>query len=347
MQDIERSQWNNEPEIQLSEDAKEFGGHKKAMIQSVDDRRDVFISYSSSEYAVAERLRGIFKRNGISCWMAPEDIPSGSNYTKEIPAAIRGSQIFVLMLSENAQKSHWVLKELNAAVNEGKLILPFMLENCVLIDEFNFLLSGAQWFPAFQSPVDAMEKLMERVKAVLFDEPVQETPPQPARPMPPRTSPVQRPQAFVYPEDTQTPSVPTQPQKAQKNRRKPTERSLHCPACGGTQLTASRKRGYTASERMLRFWHVLFCVLCPVLLFFLGMTLTNGLLDFNGALIAAVTMAGVALILLLTVGTRRLRERIRRHRVRKHIRVSGVRCCACAKEFVITIADNQRFPWEI
>ena len=129
--------------------------------------KEVFISYSTIDSASAETVRNVLEKNGLSCWMAPRDIPGGSNYTKEIPIAIRNCKVFVLILSENAQSSHWVLKELDSAVNSGKVILPFMLEDCILNDEFNFLLTGAQRYSAYQKKAEAMETLIGRIKGVL------------------------------------------------------------------------------------------------------------------------------------------------------------------------------------
>lgn len=129
--------------------------------------KEVFISYSTVDTVQAETVRNILEKNGISCWMAPRDIPGGSNYTKEIPIAIRGCKAFVLILSDNAQKSQWVLRELDSAVNSGKVILPFMLEDCALNDEFNFLLTGAQRYAAYQKKAEELEKLVGRVRAVL------------------------------------------------------------------------------------------------------------------------------------------------------------------------------------
>lgn len=132
---------------------------------------DVFISYSSRENEAAEAVRNILEKNQIPCWMAPRDIPSGSNYAKEIPVAIRGCQVFVLMFSENAQSSPWVLRELDTAVNCGKVIIPFMLENCQLSDEFNFLLTGAQRHAAYRKKAEAMESLVTRIHAVTGKKP--------------------------------------------------------------------------------------------------------------------------------------------------------------------------------
>ena len=140
--------------------------------------KEVFISYSTKDSVSAETVRDVLETNGLSCWMAPRDIPGGSNYTKEIPIAIRGCSVFVLILSENAQSSHWVLKELDSAVNAGKVILPFMLEDCILNDEFNFLLTGAQRYAAYQKKAEALETLIRRIRGILDtpDEPVQITP---------------------------------------------------------------------------------------------------------------------------------------------------------------------------
>jgi hypothetical protein len=99
--------------------------------------------------------------------MAPRDIPGGSNYTREIPIAIRNCKVFVLILSKNAQSSQWVLKELDSAVNCGKVILPFMLEDCILNDEFNFLLTGAQRYAAYQKTAEALETLVSRVRSIV------------------------------------------------------------------------------------------------------------------------------------------------------------------------------------
>lgn len=127
---------------------------------------DVFISYSTKDMSQAETVRDVLEKNGIPCWMAPRDIPGGSNYAREIPQAIRSCQVFVLILSENAQSSNWVVKELDNAVNCGKIILPLMLEDCPLNDEFNFLLTGAQRYAAYQKSAEVLGNLVDRIKAI-------------------------------------------------------------------------------------------------------------------------------------------------------------------------------------
>lgn len=128
---------------------------------------DVFISYSSKNQFDADLVKQVLQSNGIRCWMAPDDIPSGENYAKAIPAAIRGCRVFVLLLSVAAQMSPWVSKELDLAVNGSKVIIPFVLEECELLDEFNFYLIGAQRLNAYQKKSDALLLLVHRTQALL------------------------------------------------------------------------------------------------------------------------------------------------------------------------------------
>lgn len=129
--------------------------------------KDVFISYKSEEFDEANWVKTTLETNGISCWMAPMSISGGSSYAVEIPQAIRECKVFVLILSEKSQLSKWVPRELDQAINEEKLILPFMLENCPLKDDFNFYLTNVQRYAAYESKSNAMDKMVREIKALL------------------------------------------------------------------------------------------------------------------------------------------------------------------------------------
>lgn len=131
------------------------------------ERKDVFISYKSEEFDEASWVKATLEHNGISCWMAPMCIPGGSSYAVEIPAAIKQCKVFVLILSERSQLSQWVPKELDQAINEAKVIMPFMLENCRLQDDFNFYLTNVQRYEAYRSKAATMERMIREIKALL------------------------------------------------------------------------------------------------------------------------------------------------------------------------------------
>lgn len=128
---------------------------------------EVFISYKAEEYEEANNVRIILEKNGISCWMAPESIKGGLSYAIEIPKAIKECRIFVVILSEKAQNSKWVPREIDQAINYNKIIMPFAIENCPLKDEFNFYLTNVQRFEAYKNKSLAIEKMVSEIKAIL------------------------------------------------------------------------------------------------------------------------------------------------------------------------------------
>ncbi len=94
-----------------------------------NEKCDVFISYSSKDSLIANEIKYNLKLHNISCWMAPQSIPTGSNYQTEVLNAIKNSKIFLLVLSENSQNSTYVKKELDLAILENSninLILKLM-----------------------------------------------------------------------------------------------------------------------------------------------------------------------------------------------------------------------------
>lgn len=131
---------------------------------------DVFISYSTKNQFEADLVKRVVKTNGFSCWMAPESIPIGSNYAKEIPAGIRDARVVVLILSRVAQESIWVTREIDLAVSFGKVIIPFAVEDCALKDAYNFYLAGLERVEAYQRRSEALELLTRRIGVIVGNE---------------------------------------------------------------------------------------------------------------------------------------------------------------------------------
>lgn len=104
----------------------------------------VFVSYSSREADRAYEIVAQLEAAGIPCWIAPRDIGIGSNYTRDIPKAIRECTHFLLALSANAEESKWVNKELTRAINQEKCLIPLMIEDFTISEGFEFLLEDVQ-----------------------------------------------------------------------------------------------------------------------------------------------------------------------------------------------------------
>ena len=126
-------------------------------------KKDVFISYSSRDRDWAEQVRKVLSLNQISCWIAPDCIPGGSNYTTEIPLAIKSCAVFMILLTDDSVDSPWVKKELDTAINEKKLILPLLLAETTLSADFSFLLNGVQYYST-DSKEDFTSAVLDRIK---------------------------------------------------------------------------------------------------------------------------------------------------------------------------------------
>lgn len=157
---------------------------------------DVFISYKSTQYDIADKVRRHLEDAGILCWIAPDHIEGGQSYARQIPNAIRNAKVFVVLISRSAMDSVWVSKELDNAINEGKRIMPFVLEDVPLSDEFGFYLANIQRYHASKDFEGQLEHMTDDILLYLGKE------------RPARKGPAE---AAVF--DTETASVPEQKQE--------------------------------------------------------------------------------------------------------------------------------------
>ncbi|MBO7702998.1 MAG: TIR domain-containing protein [Solobacterium sp.] len=128
---------------------------------------DIFISYKSDEEEYAKRVRDVLEQNGISCWMAPDSIPVGSNYMKQIPQAIENCKAMIVLVSEKSQHSTWVKNEFSQAVSKDKLVIPYVIQDCPLEDEFAFSMSTMQQVFAWKDEEAALQRIVRDIREVL------------------------------------------------------------------------------------------------------------------------------------------------------------------------------------
>lgn len=125
---------------------------------------DVFISYKSEDKVKALWVKENLEANGISCWMAPESIPGGSNYAMEIAGAMAQCRCVVVAFTSITQTSMWVDKEIELALNMKKTVLPFMMEQVSLQGSFQLYLSNVQQYAAYQRPKEALTELIRDIR---------------------------------------------------------------------------------------------------------------------------------------------------------------------------------------
>lgn len=124
---------------------------------------DVFISYSSQNMDTAQAICHVLEQNNIRCWMAPRNIPPGSDYGDVIEEAIKACKVVVVIFSETAATSQWVKGELNIAFEEQKIIIPFRLDKTPLKGQNRVILNKTHWIDAYP---DYKTKFNDLVNAV-------------------------------------------------------------------------------------------------------------------------------------------------------------------------------------
>lgn len=131
---------------------------------------DVFISYSSKNKKVADAVVHYLEENKIRCWVAPRDIPPGSNYGDVIVEAIKTTRVFVLLYSGFSAVSPWVEKETNRAVAYGKIIIPFKMDEAIVSGAMELYLNDRHWIDAFPEPEKHFQKLLRSLQNFLADD---------------------------------------------------------------------------------------------------------------------------------------------------------------------------------
>lgn len=129
----------------------------------------MFISYSSKDEKEVNKIVEIMNQSGIKYWKAPEMIPIGSNYAREIPKAIKGCQVFLLVISKTSQESIWVEKEIDCAINFRKTILPIKIADIELTDMFKFYLNNVQTMYFLNDEFNSLCALRDRILYLLGD----------------------------------------------------------------------------------------------------------------------------------------------------------------------------------
>lgn len=108
----------------------------------------IFISHSSADAEAAANICETLERHGSKCFIAPRDIRSGREYAEELLDGIDRSAAVILLMSENANHSPHVLREVERAVSKSIPILVYKLEEVTLTKSMEYFLMTHQWVNA-------------------------------------------------------------------------------------------------------------------------------------------------------------------------------------------------------
>jgi hypothetical protein len=133
-----------------------------------------FISYASESREKADQLCASLEARGLVCWMAPRNVRAGREYADEIILGLEASAAVVLLLSEAANTSVFVLREIERAVAKDINVVPVRIEEVTPSPGLELFISGTHWLDAWKGDWD---EHMDRLVRDLSDGPVGPTTP--------------------------------------------------------------------------------------------------------------------------------------------------------------------------
>ncbi|HEY3455490.1 MAG TPA: toll/interleukin-1 receptor domain-containing protein [Bryobacteraceae bacterium] len=127
--------------------------------------RDVFISYQSDDKECANRVCEALERQNISCWIAPRDIPVGSEWAAAIVEGIQRCHSFVVILSSHSSSARQISREAELADDQKLPIFTFRIEDVEPPPGLLYFLSNVQWLDAFDGRFEtSLARLAEVVR---------------------------------------------------------------------------------------------------------------------------------------------------------------------------------------
>lgn len=95
-------------------------------------RHIIFISHCLEDSDIALWLARKLKESGLEIWLDHNNIKPGQSIVDSVNSAIESCNVFILLWSDNAQKSQWVNFEWTSAITINKTIVPIILDDTPL-----------------------------------------------------------------------------------------------------------------------------------------------------------------------------------------------------------------------
>jgi hypothetical protein len=135
-----------------------------AMGAKPESRRPVaFISHHSSQEKTARHLKNVLERNGVTGWMAPDDIEPGVAFDQAIIEQVERSDLILLLFCSKSDQSRHVKRELMMAENNKKLIYPVRLED-IDAKGLAYWLNDYQWVDWIDRRDATIQKMIDTIK---------------------------------------------------------------------------------------------------------------------------------------------------------------------------------------
>lgn len=136
------------------------GPHYRSLKPIAEEPSAIFVSYARVDSPVVTPICEELERHGRRVWVDTAEIDAGESWAGEIVRAIKSVGGVAVMCSQAAIESDHVKREVYLADRYRRKLLPVIIENVDLPDDFEYFFAGVQWLKLHQLPEP------ERAKAV-------------------------------------------------------------------------------------------------------------------------------------------------------------------------------------
>ena len=123
-------------------------------------KNHVFFSYSRDNTEFVLELAKKLRKAGADVWLDQLDIKTGERWDRSIEKALASSDVLMVVLSKASVASNNVMDEVSYALEEGKRVLPILLEDC----DVPFRLRRLQFADFSTDPDDGMKVLISALE---------------------------------------------------------------------------------------------------------------------------------------------------------------------------------------
>jgi tetratricopeptide (TPR) repeat protein len=89
---------------------------------------DAFLSHASQQASLAQEIIAGLRQSGLTVWIDDSDVQFGSPLRRNLQQGILGSRCLVLLWSEAALASRWVMMEILTAYHNNRYIVPCVID---------------------------------------------------------------------------------------------------------------------------------------------------------------------------------------------------------------------------
>jgi adenylate cyclase len=133
-------------------------------LETKENAVDLFVCYASADGAdAAQQIALDIEKRGVRCWIAPRDIPPGANWPSAIVSGIELCSAMLLVLTDKANSSPEIEKEITLANHLRKVIFPVRVADVTLTGILRYQTQNRQWRDLFSDREDVLDEISQQI----------------------------------------------------------------------------------------------------------------------------------------------------------------------------------------